>query len=113
MTRKIDFSRVHKVVRFLIIIISVLTLLIGIYSTIKIPELLKLQEESYITCLAKFEHSPDQHYYCSVFLEMNNDVFKIMTYSLFIGIGLPIVFFGGGKLINYFAPVAKSKKDKS
>lgn len=106
MTRKLDTSRVYKVIRFLVILISVSCLLYALYVITNHEEMVERATKFTDECVKKHENL------CSIYYENLTKIETLATNSLLTGVGLLACFYGGGVLIDYIAPKIESKPTK-
>jgi len=110
MKRKIDSNRVYKLVRFIVILISVLSIIYSLFFAFTLNKREKMAIDSKEECLIVYYDNDNKQSFCSFYWKNFMEENEVMDKSFWIGIGLPIVFFGGKALINYVAPKKISKK---
>lgn len=97
MSRKIDTKRLNKIITILVIIISLVSLAYFAYS---------FTQESYVSStFTESIHTCDGESWChQIWQDYLNDFRQMQMASGLLGIGLPIIFFGGKLLFNYLFP---------
>ncbi|MBI5122846.1 hypothetical protein HZA75_03220 [Candidatus Roizmanbacteria bacterium] len=100
--RKFNPSRLYKLMRFIVIIVSAFCLFIGTigFMNLEKTDLFYLNESS--KC---FKQNPNVIEICYKYMDFMYDNKKTIWQLLTIGILLPTVFFGGGALIRYLFPL--------
>ncbi len=100
--RKFDSHRLYKLSKWIIIVISVLSLFLGLYlyNQIQTNVTLHIWED---VCRGNADFRCMGYGFAQINQETN-----VMWWSLIIGIGLPIIFFGGIKLFKYLFPENKA-----
>jgi hypothetical protein len=106
MKRKIDSNRIYKLVRVIVVVVSVMATLIGVVSIVNFNK--------YMDTMDGYSHSQcSGNVDCDIYyINLMGDYEKTTYCSILIGLGLPIIFFGGKALINYIAPVVKKQNEK-
>ena len=108
--RKFRGDRLYKIIKIVVNVVIVATLILGvIMSTNSEKRTLHLLEENR-KCLGQYSGNQEMiNYTCYVYLDMLEDYRMQEATYWKIGIGLPILFYGGGALINYLFPKKNEK----
>jgi hypothetical protein len=109
--RKFDSGRLYKLTKMIVITISILALLLAVYCFFQLGDVNRIYSEELKKC---FSQTGDSYLICMGAWGDYQSNFYIMTFKLFgIGIGLPIIFFGGRAVYKYVFPVReKTKKEE-
>ena len=89
----------------LVLTISGLALCFGVYLITTAPKTEAVELELFDECVATGGYMET----CGFYLDEIASMRKATPMSFAIGIGLPILFFGGTALINYLAPEEKNE----
>lgn len=103
MARKFRGDRLYKIVKLLVNIITIFEFLIGIYFVANFKSINNNYKKLGDACVARATDYPSMNL-CEYWY---NKTFIMVISSFAIAIFLPIIFYGGGKLIGYLFP----KKD--
>jgi len=107
MTRKFRRDRLYKIVRGAVVFITVISLLLGVLQALNIDNNSKMLLDESETCTEIYsgDEMLDARMDCRIRYYDRIDTYNYATYRLLaIGILLPALFFGSGKLINYLFP---------
>jgi len=105
MKRQFRGNRLYKLVKIIVLIITIFCLTLGIYAFSGRSKIMMMYLDRHYDCIHNGGFSAD---ICMDYLKQMGNYDSWMWGYLAIGALSPIVFFGGGILINYLFP----KKDK-
>jgi hypothetical protein len=103
MARKFRVDRLYNIVKIIVNIITIGALLKGIYFIANFKNLNNSYSKLGDVCIARSTDYPSMNL-CE---QWYNKTFNTIVFLFAIAIFLPIIFYGGGKLIGYLFP----KKD--
>ncbi len=105
MVRKINTDRVYKLVRNIVVTISILALIIGSYYALNFNNFSAKYLAEHDKCFDNYwetiKRVPE---FCSFYMNELSRIYHTIWISILVGIGLPSIFFGGNYLVNYLAP---------
>lgn len=108
MKRQFRGDRLYKIVKIIVLIISFISLIYAFYVQSQLPKISKTFVEEMHNCTRMFsDNNPEKN--CKMWNEYLSGANNAVVFGYLIGIGLPLVFFGGGVLINYLFPKEKTK----
>lgn len=113
MERKFRSDRFYKIIKILVNIITTISLILGIIILINKEknDLYYLDEFEKCTSNPTYKDTKIIKDFCYVYLDEMIESEKFLKIYWGVGILLPIVFYGGGGLINYIFPKkVKGKK---
>jgi hypothetical protein len=108
--RKFSSARLYKLTKGIVIAISILALLLAVYSFSQLGDVKRIYSEELKKC---FSLTGDSYFTCMSVWGNYQSNFYFMMFKLFgFGIGLPIIFFGGRWVYKFVFPVKeKTKKE--
>lgn len=112
MTRKIDTKRVYKLIKFMVLLISSLSIIYGSYFAFTIDNREKIADDLKEKCVIEYEDNIYKSLVCDSYWKNFIEENKGMKRSFWIGICLPILLFGSKVLINFIDPKQKSTNSK-
>lgn len=104
--RKFRGDRLFKIVKVIVNIVMVFTLLFGIFGILRLEEMNLRYFDKFDKCVSE----GGTMNICGIYLDMMNDNERLTYLYLKIGLGLPIVFYGGLKLHNHLFPKTDEEK---
>ena len=113
MARKLDTARTYKVLKFIVLTVSILSLLVAIWSTIRFDSAYEVTRDILDSCL-DFEYKTGTSY-TNCEADYSNDLQwlrNMQIYPFIISVVLPVLFFGGNALLNYIAPKEETDNGK-
>jgi hypothetical protein len=108
MDRKFRKDRFYKIVKAIVNIVTAFCLILGILLFIKKEQTTLYFLDGHTKCIEENKGNEELiRIFCDNYLDLLTDFEKQLVRYWIIGIGLPVIFYGGGFLINYLYP----KKD--
>lgn len=111
MTRKISIHNLYKISKIIVIVISLISLSYAVFVHSRLEEINKTYVREIYRCMDLFAgNNPEK--YCDHWHKYLGDANNAVVYGYLLGIGLPVLFFGGRFVIDYIAPKVEDKSSK-
>jgi len=100
--RKFSGGRLFNLVRIIVNVIAVIAIILGTITLSKQEDTLSFYLVEQANCFKEF---PESILFCSIYDDLIREAETFPYYYLAVGIGLPVLFYGGTWLYRYIFPV--------